>query len=217
MKDGAPWWIGPCVVDDPSDALLFSIFELVWPERSLHGEEDMPHQAILAGGHHIVSKTIAVYRCYSLKCFQPACIDQHASDQGVPIVNLRLALPNVEPGWPLLLDPIAYSSSRWRTFSVRPCRQRFQLGPSLSFDVSAQSLFTQSRTLLHHPFLRLFIMATKLCEEHFHRGLIETLKCTLRHPSSPQATSTLYLTEQFGEYPMEYESFRWRIMGFPLY
>ncbi|KAK0237746.1 hypothetical protein EDD85DRAFT_789877 [Armillaria nabsnona] len=98
-----PWWIGPCVVDDPSDALLFSIFELVWPELSLRGEEDMSHQAMLAGVPNVFS--------------QLALISMHLIKVYPLIVDLRLALPNVEPDWPLLLEPIAYSSSRRRTLS----------------------------------------------------------------------------------------------------
>ncbi len=33
-------------------------------------------------------------------------------------VDLRLALPNVESDWALLLEPITYSPFRWRVLSV---------------------------------------------------------------------------------------------------
>lgn len=60
-------------------------------------------------------------------------------------------------------------------------------------------------------------LTARLCRKRSHWGLIQTLKCALRHPSLLQAMSTLYLIEQFGEYPKEYGSFWWFIMGLPSY
>ncbi len=70
---------GPCVVDDLADALLLSIFELTDNQSDpsvVRRTSDVggrsPYRLQEYGGTSILWS----------KSFQPACIDQHASDRG---------------------------------------------------------------------------------------------------------------------------------------
>ncbi|KAK0212394.1 hypothetical protein DFS33DRAFT_23099 [Desarmillaria ectypa] len=219
---------GPCVVNDLSDALLLSIFELTsdsygqsYPSvvrRICHVNRRWRKIAISSPKlwRHIDAIVPNVYS-------QLALINMHLIRAYPLTVDLRLALPNVESDWALLLEPITYSSSRWRLLSVHV---------DCDSDWGQHTLVRHFRTsyfpnLEHFSVIRYSNVSSCNCFARHNFGgniLIEgsakLSSVRLQHSSiphllpPPQAISTLHL-EQFGEYPMEYGSFRRLIMGLP--
>ncbi|KAG7449794.1 uncharacterized protein BT62DRAFT_607174 [Guyanagaster necrorhizus] len=219
---------GPCVVNDLSDALLFSIFEVAsdsygqsYPSvvrRICHVNRRWRKIAISSPKlwRHIDAIVPNVYN-------QLALINIHLIRAYPLTVDLRLALPNVEAKWALLLVPITYSSSRWRVLSVHV---------DCDSDGGQHTLVRHFRTshfpnLEHFSIIRYSDVSSCNCFVQQDLGgniLIEgstkLSSVRLQHSSiphllpPPQAISALHL-EQFGEYSIEYGAFRRLIMGLP--
>ncbi|KAK0459167.1 uncharacterized protein EV420DRAFT_1479189 [Desarmillaria tabescens] len=219
---------GPCAVNDLSDALLLSIFELTsdsygqsYPSvvrRICHVNQRW--RKIVTSSpklwRHIDAIVPNVYN-------QLALINMHLIKAYPLTVDLRLALPNVESEWALLLEPLTYSSSRWRVLSIHV---------DSDSDWGQHALVRHFRTshfpnLEHFSVIRYSDVSSCNCfaQQHFGGNILlegspRLSSVRLQHSSiphllpPPQSISTLHL-EQFGEYPMEYGTFRRLIMGLP--
>ncbi|KAK0494893.1 hypothetical protein EDD18DRAFT_287756 [Armillaria luteobubalina] len=219
---------GPCVVNDLSDTLLLSIFigtsdsyGQSYPSVVRRISQVNRRWRKIATSspqlwRHIDAIVPNVYSQLSL-------INMHLIRAYPLTVDLRLALPNVESEWALLLEPITYSAFRWRVLSVHV---------DSDFDWAQHTLVRHFRTshfpnLEHFSVIRYSDLSSCNCFEPYNIGgdiLIEgsskLSSVRLQHSSiphllpPPQTISTLHL-EQFGEYPMEYGTFRRLIMGLP--